>query len=236
MRSRRSRIGIGMLAAVTMLMVSCGSDDDGGAAPDESVGSGATTPGAAPTSGGEAPADAEPVTLSILHTTTPADVQLMGTLTARYTELHPNVTFEAETHPGGEEGDNLVKTKLATGEMNDIFYYNSGSLLQASALIAASNHSPCSALETVSDVSCGCHLWWRDLCVPAGPGSPAVSCSQGRVCRPRFKGRYRAEFSANNEKSRLLVSPDLALRRCLDRSVFTCYYTRRRRDPDFTEP
>ena len=28
--------------------------------------------------------------------------------------------------PGGTEGDNLVKTWLATGEMSDIFYYNSG--------------------------------------------------------------------------------------------------------------
>ena len=43
----------------------------------------------------------------------------------------PNVTIEIETHPGGTDGDNLVKTRLATGDMPDIFYYNSGSLLQA---------------------------------------------------------------------------------------------------------
>ena len=41
------------------------------------------------------------------------------------------MTIEIETHPGGTEGDNLVKTRLATGDMPDIFYYNSGSLLQA---------------------------------------------------------------------------------------------------------
>jgi raffinose/stachyose/melibiose transport system substrate-binding protein len=29
------------------------------------------------------------------------------------------------------EGDNIVKTRLATGEMTDLFWYNSGSLLQA---------------------------------------------------------------------------------------------------------
>ena len=52
-------------------------------------------------------------------------------LTEAYTALHPNVTFELETLPGGTEGDNLVKTRLATGEMTDIFWYNSGSLLQA---------------------------------------------------------------------------------------------------------
>ena len=53
-------------------------------------------------------------------------------LTEAYTALHPNVTFEIEVAAGGgAEADNLVKTRLATGEMNDIFYYNSGSLLQA---------------------------------------------------------------------------------------------------------
>jgi len=57
---------------------------------------------------------------------------MIEALTQAYTELHPNVTFEIEVAAaGGTEVDNLVKTRLATGEMNDIFYYNSGSLLQA---------------------------------------------------------------------------------------------------------
>jgi raffinose/stachyose/melibiose transport system substrate-binding protein len=41
------------------------------------------------------------------------------------------VTFTIDGMPGGADGDNLVKTKLATGEMDDIFFYNSGALLQA---------------------------------------------------------------------------------------------------------
>lgn len=44
---------------------------------------------------------------------------------------HPDVKIELENRPGGAEGDNLVKTRLATGEMTDIFQYNSGSLFQA---------------------------------------------------------------------------------------------------------
>ncbi len=48
-----------------------------------------------------------------------------------YTAQHPNVTITVESRPGGTEGDNLVKTRLATGDMDDIFFYNSGSLLQA---------------------------------------------------------------------------------------------------------
>jgi ABC-type sugar transport system, periplasmic component len=52
-------------------------------------------------------------------------------LTALYTEKTPDVTFSIEIRPGVSEGDNIVKTRLATGEMADIFQYNSGSLLQA---------------------------------------------------------------------------------------------------------
>ncbi len=48
-----------------------------------------------------------------------------------YSAIHPNVSFAFEQRPQGGEGDNIVKTRLATGEMTDIFYYNSGSLLQA---------------------------------------------------------------------------------------------------------
>ncbi len=52
-------------------------------------------------------------------------------LTDAYTALHPNVTFTIESRPAGADGDNIVKTRLATGDMPDIFFYNSGSLLQA---------------------------------------------------------------------------------------------------------
>lgn len=48
-----------------------------------------------------------------------------------YMAEHPNVTITIESRPGGTEGDNIVKTRLATGDMTDIFFYNSGSLLQA---------------------------------------------------------------------------------------------------------
>jgi raffinose/stachyose/melibiose transport system substrate-binding protein len=48
-----------------------------------------------------------------------------------YVAKNPNVTISVEWRPGGGEGDNIVKTRLATGEMADIFRYNSGSLFQA---------------------------------------------------------------------------------------------------------
>ena len=44
---------------------------------------------------------------------------------------NPNIKVTTETRPGGSEGDNLIKTRLATGDMSDVFIYNNGSLLQA---------------------------------------------------------------------------------------------------------
>ena len=52
-------------------------------------------------------------------------------LTSAFSELHPNVSFDIEERLGGTDGDNIVKTRLATDEMADVFFYNSGSLLQA---------------------------------------------------------------------------------------------------------
>jgi raffinose/stachyose/melibiose transport system substrate-binding protein len=45
--------------------------------------------------------------------------------------LNPDIKIEIEGRPAGTEGDNLVKTQLATGEMADLFLYNAGSLFQA---------------------------------------------------------------------------------------------------------
>lgn len=43
---------------------------------------------------------------------------------------NPDITVTVETRPAGAEGDNLVKTRLQTGTMDDVFAYNSGSLFQ----------------------------------------------------------------------------------------------------------
>ena len=73
----------------------------------------------------------EAVELTFLVDTDPGIVAVVEALTAAYTEQHPEVTFEIEQRPGGAEGDNIVKTRLATGEMADVFLYNAGSLFQA---------------------------------------------------------------------------------------------------------
>ena len=72
-----------------------------------------------------------PVKLIYLVSDTETDLLVANALVEKYMELNPDVTIEIENKPGGGEGDNVVKTRLATGDMADIFSYNAGSLLQA---------------------------------------------------------------------------------------------------------
>jgi raffinose/stachyose/melibiose transport system substrate-binding protein len=108
-----------LIAVMTLLVAACGGGDGGAA----------TT--AAPDEGGTAAPSGEAVTLSFLYDDNPVTIATAEALVAAFTAAHPNVTFETETRPGGGEGDNLVKTRLATGEMTDVFWYNTGSLFQA---------------------------------------------------------------------------------------------------------
>ena len=71
------------------------------------------------------------VTLGVLIDTNPETIASFDAVSKAYSEKNPGVTFDVEQRAGGSEGDNIVKTRLATGEMPDIFQYNSGSLFQA---------------------------------------------------------------------------------------------------------
>src|SRR5262245_60661994 len=75
--------------------------------------------------------EAPPVTLSLLVDDSQASVDTAQAVIAKFHELNPNITVQLETRPGGTDGDNIVKTRLATNSMNDVFFYNSGSLFQA---------------------------------------------------------------------------------------------------------
>lgn len=109
---RRAAVA-GVVGLSLVALAACGGDD-----------------AAAPAAGASGVPEEE-VTLSILVDNGPANVATVEALGAAFTEQNPNVTFEVEQRPGGGEGDNIVKTRLATGDMTDLFFYNSGSLLQA---------------------------------------------------------------------------------------------------------
>lgn len=62
------------------------------------------------------------------------DEQTVGAAEAlikAFNESQDDATFTSDTRPGGTEGDNLVKTRLGTQDMPDVFIYNAGSLFQA---------------------------------------------------------------------------------------------------------
>ena len=113
----RSRLAA-LVAATTLVLAACG-----GASGADSADGGSETTGAA--------AGGEEVTLSFLADNTDYSMTVAEGLAADFHEQNPDVTIEVESRPGGSEGDNIVKTRLATGDMTDIFMYNSGSLFQA---------------------------------------------------------------------------------------------------------
>ena len=83
--------------------------------------------------GCSAPSDDGTTEISFLVDNTETTVAAAEALVAAFEKANPDITVELETRPGGADGDNLVKTRLQTGEMTDVFWYNSGSLLQALA-------------------------------------------------------------------------------------------------------
>src|SRR4051794_19065326 len=131
--TKRPGLQLAPLALVlAMLLAACGGASD--TPTPVATATTAAAPAAAPTattaaSSGDSSSGA--VTLTVLTGDDTVAKDMTNALTAAYTAKHPNVKFNIETRPGGSEGDNLVKTRLATGEMSDVFFYNSGSLLQA---------------------------------------------------------------------------------------------------------
>ncbi|RKR73590.1 ABC transporter substrate-binding protein [Frondihabitans australicus] len=71
------------------------------------------------------------VTISFLTQNDSQSVATGKKYIAAFEKAYPNITVKMDTQPAGTQGDNLTKTKLSTGEMDDVFYYNDGSLLQA---------------------------------------------------------------------------------------------------------
>lgn len=123
-----------VLLGLGLMLVACGTPDtsqteESASTPENSSEEEASvTEEEAPVAEKEAP---EPVTLTFLVDDGTDTVDAFNALIEAFEAEHPNITIELETRPGGSDGDNIVKTRLATGEMTDVFAYNSGSLFQA---------------------------------------------------------------------------------------------------------
>ena len=70
-------------------------------------------------------------TITLLTDNAETTVKPAKAIAEAFEKANPTITVKLESRPGGADGDNLVKTKLSTGDMADVFWYNSGSLLQA---------------------------------------------------------------------------------------------------------
>ncbi|MDX6250034.1 MAG: raffinose/stachyose/melibiose transport system substrate-binding protein [Kribbellaceae bacterium] len=80
-----------------------------------------------PASSGSAPS----TTITFNSGITDAEVASAKAVADAFMAANPTITVKLDNHPGGSEGDNLIKTRLATDDMSEVFSYNNGSLLQA---------------------------------------------------------------------------------------------------------
>jgi raffinose/stachyose/melibiose transport system substrate-binding protein len=143
-------------------------------------------------------------TLTFLVDNADASLKPAQALGAAFHAKNPDITVQVQTRPGGSEGDNIVKTRLSTGEMTDVFLYNSGSLFQAlnpqQNLVPLTGESWVGQLDETFKpvVSVGSELY----------GAPITSSTGGGILYNRKVyeklglqvPKTWAEFMANNAK------------------------------------
>jgi raffinose/stachyose/melibiose transport system substrate-binding protein len=116
----RSALALGGTAMLAASLTACSSGLGGSTAGSDSK---------AVTSSSKLTGD---VTISLLAGgNDPASIATAKAYADGFHKAQPKVTVKVDTRPAGTDGDNLIKTKLSTQDMNDVFFYNSGSLFQA---------------------------------------------------------------------------------------------------------
>src|SRR5215470_17680217 len=110
-----------------------------------------------------------PTTISLMAGgNDPAATKFATDLANAFHTANPTITVKVDTRPPGTDGDNLVKTRLSTGTMDDVFLYNTGSLFQAL--------HPDSTLQPLTD-----QPWVKDL---TSDFKKTVSTSKGLYGAP----------------------------------------------------
>ncbi|MCI3920791.1 extracellular solute-binding protein [Paenibacillus sp. TRM 82003] len=122
------------MVVLSSMLAACAGTSPASEDPDSAPAAGGATDTAAemtkPAEAAE-PAAKEPVTISLLTDNTQDAVNTAKAIIDGFQAKYPHIKVEHETRPDGGEGDNFVKTRLATGDMNDVFIYNAGSLMHA---------------------------------------------------------------------------------------------------------
>jgi len=110
--AQRALALVALTAASALAATGCSAGSLG-----SSSGGGGSSPGA--------------VTITFNSGITDAEVASAKAVATAFMAANPGITVKLDNHPGGSEGDNLIKTRLSTGDMSEVFSYNNGSLLQA---------------------------------------------------------------------------------------------------------
>ncbi|WAU82846.1 extracellular solute-binding protein [Streptomyces sp. Qhu-G9] len=79
---------------------------------------------------GSSSGDDSATTIKLLVDNAPDNLAAAKQLAKDFQAKNPKIKVSVETRPGGTEGDNLIKTRLQTDSMADVFSYNTGSLFQ----------------------------------------------------------------------------------------------------------
>jgi raffinose/stachyose/melibiose transport system substrate-binding protein len=88
--------------------------------------------------------------ITFLTNNDPANVETAEAVIKAFEKANSDIDVKLDTRPQGGEGDNLVKTRLSTGDMADVFEYNSGSLFQA--ISPTENLTPVTDEDWVGDL------------------------------------------------------------------------------------
>ncbi|MBU1304834.1 MAG: extracellular solute-binding protein [Alphaproteobacteria bacterium] len=188
-------------------------------------------------------AHAQSTTLTLLIDNGPQTVPVFEAYVAAFEAANPDINIELETRPGGGEGDNIVKTRLAAGAMADIFTYNSGSLFQA--INPQQNMLPLTNEPWQADVQDS----FKSVVTSGGEvyGAPYASAMGGGILYniPMYKElgltppKTWDEFMANNEKikaaGKVAVIQTYADTWTSQLFVLADYYNVSTAQPDFAE-
>ncbi|GGD66550.1 ABC transporter substrate-binding protein [Paenibacillus nasutitermitis] len=129
MQKTRSAMTIFVTCIMLMFIITTGCGTSGNTAKNDNP-DGGKPAGTNAAEGGQTDKPAEKVTLTLMVGNTGTTLEALKVVAAE-AEKKLNIAIEFDIKPDGTEGDNLVKTRLATGDMDDMLVYNSGSLLQA---------------------------------------------------------------------------------------------------------
>ncbi len=105
---------------IVIALVSCGKDNTNNGSSDSTTSMSSST---------TQQQKEKPVELTLLMDVNMTSAGIDAVIALAEEQL--NLDIKVEVRPGGIEGDNVVKTRLASGDMTDICVYNSGSLLEA---------------------------------------------------------------------------------------------------------